>query len=223
MGSDLHRLVSDVVARVDDREPLVVVVGCLHDRVVTDDAPAVAVGARALGARVRIVGCLGDGATAETLHRDLVSAGVDASFLVTDGRPGGSMADRLARAIRCADAAVVHDDGRLRADDLVPMLDRDRPRTVVLDADDPAPWWSLRPELLVPRVDGHRATFSAAVAVALAVGAPVRDALLTAGAAVAATNDGRPCTATALLESVRTPTTDPVRTPTTGHREVIPR
>ncbi|MET3451811.1 hypothetical protein [Curtobacterium sp. 1544] len=222
MGSDLHRLVADVVARVDDREPLVVVVGCLHDCVVTDDAPAVAVGARALGARVRIVGCLGDGPTAEMLHRDLVSAGVDASYLVTDGRPGGSMAERLARAIRCADAAVVHDDGRLRAEDLVPMLDRDRPRTVVLDAHDAAPWWSLRPELLVPRGDGHRATFTAAVAVALAVGTPPRDALLTAGAALAATTDGTPCTATTLLQSVRTGTT-PIPTPTTGHREVIPR
>ena len=159
------RLVRDLVATVDDREPLVVVIGdCILDRWtvgeaerVSREAPApvvrvtetiavpggaanTAVNARALGARVRMVGLIGDDEAGDVLRQRLEAAGVDTSFLVeipgarttTKSRVVGGdrvvvrfdelaatptaehgerLARSVARAVRCADAAVVCDYG----------------------------------------------------------------------------------------------------------------
>ncbi|WP_259362981.1 PfkB family carbohydrate kinase, partial [Curtobacterium sp. ME12] len=180
------RLVRDLVATIDDREPLVVVIGdCILDRWtvgeaerVSREAPApvvrvtetiavpggaanTAVNARALGARVRMVGLIGDDEAGDVLRQRLEAAGVDTSFLVeipgarttTKSRVVGGdrvvvrvdelaatptaehgerLARSVARAVRCADAAVVCDYGLgVRAEDVVPVLDRDRPGAVV--------------------------------------------------------------------------------------------
>jgi D-beta-D-heptose 7-phosphate kinase/D-beta-D-heptose 1-phosphate adenosyltransferase len=199
------RLVRDLVATIDDREPLVVVIGdCILDRWtvgeaerVSREAPApvvrvtetiavpggaanTAVNARALGARVRMVGLIGDDEAGEVLRQRLEAAGVDTSFLVeipgarttTKSRVVGGdrvvvrvdelaatptaehgerLARSVARAIRCADAAVVCDYGLgVRPDDVVPMLDRDRPGAVVVDAHDLTRWAALHPDLVTP-------------------------------------------------------------------------
>ncbi|MCS5493844.1 D-glycero-beta-D-manno-heptose 1-phosphate adenylyltransferase [Curtobacterium flaccumfaciens] len=199
------RLVRDLVATIDDREPLVVVIGdCILDRWtvgeaerVSREAPApvvrvtetiavpggaanTAVNARALGARVRMVGLIGDDEAGDVLRQRLEAAGVDTSFLVeipgarttTKSRVVGGdrvvvrvdelaatptaehgerLARSVARAIRCADAAVVCDYGLgVRAEDVVPMLDRDRPGAVVVDAHDLTRWAALHPDLVTP-------------------------------------------------------------------------
>ncbi|MBT1582733.1 D-glycero-beta-D-manno-heptose 1-phosphate adenylyltransferase [Curtobacterium flaccumfaciens] len=199
------RLVRDLVATIDDREPLVVVIGdCILDRWtvgeaerVSREAPApvvrvtetiavpggaanTAVNARALGARVRMVGLIGDDEAGDVLRQRLEAAGVDTSFLVeipgarttTKSRVVGGdrvvvrvdelaatptaehgerLARSVARAIRCADAAVVCDYGLgVRAEDVVPMLDRDRPSAVVVDAHDLTRWAALHPDLVTP-------------------------------------------------------------------------
>lgn len=327
------RLVRDLVATVDDREPLVVVIGdCILDRWtvgeaerVSREAPApvvrvtetvavpggaanTAVNARALGARVRMVGLIGDDEAGRTLRERLDAAGVDTSYLVvvegtrttTKSRVvggdrvvvrvdelaatptadhGARLAKAVARAVRCADAAVVCDYGLgVQASDIVPMLDRDRPDAVVVDAHDLTRWAALRPDLVTPNageaaallgrelgsgservpaiVDARRQvlertgaraavvtldrdgtvllerdssdsafrtratpaseqqasgagdTFCAAAAVALAVHAPLRDAVSVAQAAadVVVREAGTSvCTAAALLESVTAP------------------
>ncbi|MCS6553777.1 D-glycero-beta-D-manno-heptose 1-phosphate adenylyltransferase [Curtobacterium flaccumfaciens] len=199
------RLVRDLVATIDDREPLVVVIGdCILDRWtvgeaerVSREAPApvvrvtetiavpggaanTAVNARALGARVRMVGLIGDDEAGDVLRQRLEAAGVDTSFLVeipgarttTKSRVVGGdrvvvrvdelaatptaehgerLARSVARAIRCADAAVVCDYGLgVRPEDVVPMLDRDRPGAVVVDAHDLTHWAALHPDLVTP-------------------------------------------------------------------------
>ena len=199
------RLVRDLVATIDDREPLVVVIGdCILDRWtvgeaerVSREAPApvvrvtetiavpggaanTAVNARALGARVRMVGLIGDDEAGDVLRQRLEAAGVDTSFLVeipgarttTKSRVVGGdrvvvrvdelaatptaehgerLARSVARAVRCADAAVVCDYGLgVRAEDVVPMLDRDRPGAVVVDAHDLTRWAALHPDLVTP-------------------------------------------------------------------------
>jgi D-beta-D-heptose 7-phosphate kinase / D-beta-D-heptose 1-phosphate adenosyltransferase len=327
------RLVRDLVAAVDDREPLVVVVGdCILDRWtvgeaerVSREAPApvvrvtetvavpggaanTAVNARALGARVRMVGFVGDDESGAVLRERLEAAGVDTTYLVevagarttTKSRvvggdrvvvrvdelaeppseaDGARLADAVARAVRCADAAVVCDYGLgVRAVDVVPVLDRDRPGAVVVDAHDLTRWAPLHPDLVTPNAGeaaglldralgsggervhavvaarsevlaatGARAavvtldrdgtvlletdpavepfrtratpaseqqasgagdTFCAAATVALAVGAPVRDAVAVAQAAadVVVREAGTSvCSAAALLESVTAP------------------
>ncbi len=199
------RLVRDLVATVDDREPLVVVIGdCILDRWtvgeaerVSREAPApvvhvtetvavpggaanTAVNARALGARVRMVGLLGDDEAGAVLRERLDTAGVDTSCMVvvpgtrttTKSRVVGGdrvvvrvdeiaaeptaehgvrLAEAVARALRCADAAVVCDYG-LGVDpaDVVPVLDADRPTAVVVDAHDLTRWAALRPDLVTP-------------------------------------------------------------------------
>ncbi|MBT2501132.1 D-glycero-beta-D-manno-heptose 1-phosphate adenylyltransferase [Curtobacterium sp. ISL-83] len=199
------RLVRDFVARIDDREPLVVVIGdCILDRWtmgeaerVSREAPApivrvtetvavpggaanTAVNARALGARVRMVGFIGDDEAGRVLRDRLAASGVDTSFLVevpggrttTKSRVVGGdrvmvrvdelaaaptdddharFADAVARAVRCADAAVVCDYGLgVEPDAIVPMLDRDRPGAVVVDAHDLTRWAPLAPDLVTP-------------------------------------------------------------------------
>ncbi|MCS0469718.1 D-glycero-beta-D-manno-heptose 1-phosphate adenylyltransferase [Curtobacterium flaccumfaciens] len=199
------RLVRDLVATIDDREPLVVVIGdCILDRWtvgeaerVSREAPApvvrvtetiavpggaanTAVNARALGARVRMVGLIGDDEAGDVLRQRLEAAGVDTSFLVeipgtrttTKSRVVGGdrvvvrvdelaatptaehgerLARSVARAIRCADAAVVCGYGLgVRAEDVLPMLDRDRPGAVVVDAHDLTRWAALHPDLVTP-------------------------------------------------------------------------
>lgn len=199
------RLVRDVVATIDDREPLVVVIGdCILDRWsvgeaerVSREAPApvvrvtetvavpggaanTAVNARALGVRVRMVGLIGDDEAGDVLRQRLDAAGVDTSYLVeiagtrttTKSRVVGGdrvvvrvdelaatpaaehgtrLARAVARAIRCADAAVVCDYGLgVQASDVVPVLDVDRPGAVVVDAHDLTRWAPLRPNLVTP-------------------------------------------------------------------------
>lgn len=199
------RLVRDLVATVDDREPLVVVIGdCILDRWtvgeaerVSREAPApvvrvtetiavpggaanTAVNARALGARVRMVGLIGDDEAGRVLRERLDAAGVDTTHLVVvegtttttksrvvggdrvvvrvdelAGTPtaehGVRLGEAVARAIRCADAAVVCDYGLgVQASDVVPMLDRDRPGAVVVDAHDLSRWAALSPDLVTP-------------------------------------------------------------------------
>lgn len=326
------RLVRDLVATIDDREPLVVVIGdCILDRWtvgeaerVSREAPApvvrvtetiavpggaanTAVNARALGARVRMVGLIGDDEAGDVLRQRLEAAGVDTSFLVeipgarttTKSRVVGGdrvvvrvdelaatptaehgerLARSVARAVRCADAAVVCDYGLgVRAEDVVPMLDRDRPGAVVVDAHDLTRWAALHPDLVTPNAgetaallgtelgtgadrvgtvvaargdvlarSGARAavvtldrdgtvllepgsdqgfrtratpaseqqasgagdTFCAAATVALAVQAPLRDAVAVAQAAadvVVRESGTSVCTAAALLDSVTAP------------------
>ncbi|WP_144711922.1 D-glycero-beta-D-manno-heptose 1-phosphate adenylyltransferase [Curtobacterium pusillum] len=326
------RLVRDFVATVDDREPLVVVIGdCILDRWtvgeaerVSREAPApvvrvtetvavpggaanTAVNARALGARVRMVGLLGDDESGRVLRERLDAAGVDTSFMVVvpgtrtttksrvvggdrvvvrvdelaatpTAEHGARLAKAVARAIRCADAAVVCDYGLgVQASDVVPVLDVDRPGAVVVDAHDLTRWEALHPDLVTPNAGetaallgrelgsgseratavvgarsdvlartGARAavvtldrdgtvlletgsdqgfrtratpaseqqasgagdTFCAAAAVALAVRAPVRDAVTIAQAAadVVVREAGTSvCSAAALVESVTAP------------------
>lgn len=204
MSTDV-RLVRELVATVDDREPLVVVVGdCILDRWtvgeaerVSREAPApvvrvtetvavpggaanTAVNARALGARVRMVGLLGDDEAGRVLSDRLAAAGVDTSYLVvvpgarttTKSRVvggdrvvvrvdelaatpttdhGAQLALAVARAVRCADAVIVCDYGLgVQASDVVPVLDADRPGAVVVDAHDLTRWAPLRPDLVTP-------------------------------------------------------------------------
>lgn len=199
------RLVRDLIATIDDREPLVVVIGdVILDRWsvgeaerVSREAPApvvrvtetvavpggaanTAVNARALGARVRMVGLIGDDEAGRVLRDRLDASGVDTSHLVeipgakttTKSRVvggdrvvvrvdelaatptpnhGALLAASVARAIRCADAVVVCDYGLgVRAEDVVPMIDRDRPGAVVVDAHDLTRWAALSPDLVTP-------------------------------------------------------------------------
>jgi rfaE bifunctional protein nucleotidyltransferase chain/domain/rfaE bifunctional protein kinase chain/domain len=199
------RLVREVVARIDDREPLVVVIGDpILDRWtigeaerVSREAPApvvrvtetiavpggaanTAVNARALGARVRMVGLIGDDEAGSVLRARLDAAGVDTTFLVAipgattttksrivggdrvvvrvdelAGTPTEDHTDQLAaavaRAIRCADAAVVCDYGLgVTPESVLPVLDRDRPAVVVVDAHDLRGWHDLHPDLVTP-------------------------------------------------------------------------
>lgn len=199
------RLVRDLVATIDDREPLVVVIGdCILDRWtvgeaerVSREAPApvvrvtetiavpggaanTAVNARALGARVRMVGLIGDDEAGRVLRERLDTAGVDTTHLVVvDGATtttksrvvGGDrvvvrvdelaatptaehgvlLGRAVAEAVRSADAAVVCDYGLgVQASDVIPMLDRDRPGAVVVDAHDLTRWAALTPDLVTP-------------------------------------------------------------------------
>ncbi|MDP4333694.1 D-glycero-beta-D-manno-heptose 1-phosphate adenylyltransferase [Curtobacterium sp. A7_M15] len=199
------RLVRDLVAAVDDREPLVVVIGdCILDRWtvgeaerVSREAPApvvrvtetvavpggaanTAVNARALGARVRMVGLLGDDESGRVLRERLDAAGVDTSSMVVvpgtrtttksrvvggdrvvvrvdeiaetpTAEHGALLAKAVARAVRCADAVVVCDYGLgVQASDVVPVIDVDRPGAVVVDAHDLTRWAGLRPDLVTP-------------------------------------------------------------------------
>ncbi|MEN0102650.1 MAG: D-glycero-beta-D-manno-heptose 1-phosphate adenylyltransferase [Curtobacterium sp.] len=199
------RLVRDVIARIDDREPLVVVIGDpILDRWtigeaerVSREAPApvvrvtetiavpggaanAAVNARALGAQVRMVGLVGDDEAGTVLRDRLATAGVDTSFLVAipgattttksrivggdrvlvrvdelTGTPTAGHSDQLAaavsRALRGADAAVVCDYGLgVTPETVLPVLDRDRPDVVVVDAHELGAWKGLRPDLVTP-------------------------------------------------------------------------
>ncbi|MDP9737053.1 D-glycero-beta-D-manno-heptose 1-phosphate adenylyltransferase [Curtobacterium sp. 260] len=199
------RLVRDLVASVDDREPLVVVIGdCILDRWtvgeaerVSREAPApvvrvtetvavpggaanTAVNARALGARVRMVGLIGDDESGRVLLDRLETAGVDTTHLVEvagartttksrvvggdrvvvrvdeiaatpDAHAGARLGEAVARAVRGADAAVVCDYGLgVQPEDVVPVLDRDRPGAVVVDAHDLTRWADLHPDLVTP-------------------------------------------------------------------------
>ncbi|WP_242091368.1 D-glycero-beta-D-manno-heptose 1-phosphate adenylyltransferase [Curtobacterium sp. DN_7.5] len=199
------RLVRELVGRIDDREPLVVVIGDgILDRWtvgeaerVSREAPApvvrvtesiavpggaanTAVNARALGARVRMVGYVGDDESGRVLRDRLAAAGVDTTFLVEvpgartttkdrvvggdrvvvrvddiaappDAAARSRFSEAVARAVRCADAAVVCDYGLgVDPESVVPMLDRDRPAAVVVDAHDLARWAALHPDLVTP-------------------------------------------------------------------------
>ena len=127
-----------------------------------------------------MVGLIGDDEAGDVLRQRLEAAGVDTSFLVeipgarttTKSRVVGGdrvvvrvdelaatptaehgerLARSVARAIRCADAAVVCDYGLgVRPEDVVPMLDRDRPGAVVVDAHDLTHWAALQPDLVTP-------------------------------------------------------------------------
>ncbi|OIH93680.1 D-glycero-beta-D-manno-heptose 1-phosphate adenylyltransferase [Curtobacterium sp. MCBA15_001] len=199
------RLVRDVVARIDDREPLLVVIGDpILDRWtigeaerVSREAPApvvrvtetiavpggaanTAVNARALGARVRMVGLVGDDEAGAVLRDRLAAAGVDTTFLVAvpgattttksrivggdrvvvrvddlAGTPTEDHTDQLAaavaRALHGADAAVVCDYGLgVTPASVLPVLDRERPDVVVVDAHDLRGWRELHPDLVTP-------------------------------------------------------------------------
>ncbi|PCN47674.1 D-glycero-beta-D-manno-heptose 1-phosphate adenylyltransferase [Curtobacterium sp. 'Ferrero'] len=199
------RLVRDLVGRLDDQEPLVVVVGdCILDRWtvgeaerVSREAPApivrvtetiavpggaanTAVNARALGARVRMVGYVGDDEAGRTLRDRLAAAGVDTTFLVEvagattttkdrvvggdrvvvrvdaiadppDAAARAQLGTALRRALRCADAAVVCDYGLgVDPETVVPVVDLDRPDAVLVDAHDLRRWAPLRPDLVTP-------------------------------------------------------------------------
>ncbi len=199
------RLVRDLVGRIDDREPLVVVIGDgILDRWtvgeadrVSREAPApvvrvteriavpggaanTAVNARALGARVRLVGYVGDDESGRTLRDRLTAAGVDTTFLVEvpgartttkdrivggdrvvvrvddvaappEGDARARFGEAVARAVRCADAATVCDYGLgVDPEAVVPMLDRDRPAALVVDAHDLTRWAVLQPDLVTP-------------------------------------------------------------------------
>ncbi|MEK6311367.1 MAG: D-glycero-beta-D-manno-heptose 1-phosphate adenylyltransferase [Curtobacterium sp.] len=212
------RLVRDLVARIDDREPLVVVIGDgILDRWtvgeaerLSREAPApivrvtesiavpggaanTAVNARALGARVRMVGYVGDDESGRTLRDRLDAAGVDTSFLVEVPGARTTTKDRIvggdrvvvrvddiaappdeaarerfgaavARAVRCADAAVVCDYGLgVDPETVVPVLDSDRPAAVVVDAHDLTRWAGLHPDLVTPNA-GETAALLAHVA-----------------------------------------------------------
>ncbi|ROS73829.1 rfaE bifunctional protein kinase chain/domain/rfaE bifunctional protein nucleotidyltransferase chain/domain [Curtobacterium sp. PhB130] len=199
------RLVRDLVGRIDDREPLVVVIGdCILDRWtigeaerVSREAPApvvrvtetiavpggaanTAVNARTLGARVRMVGIVGDDETGTVLLERLGAAGVDTSFMVripgatttsksrilggdrvvvrvdelagtpTDGHTD-QLAAAIARAVHGADAAVVCDYGLgVTPESVLPVLEAHRPDVVVVDAHDLRGWHDLRPDLVTP-------------------------------------------------------------------------
>ncbi|MBF4581529.1 D-glycero-beta-D-manno-heptose 1-phosphate adenylyltransferase [Curtobacterium sp. VKM Ac-2865] len=228
------RLVRDLIARIDDHEPLVVVIGdCILDRWtigeaerVSREAPApvvrvtetiavpggaanTAVNARALGARVRMVGLLGDDEVGAVLRQRLDAAGVDTSYMVTI--PGATttsksrivggdrvvvrvdelaamptdghteqLADAVARAIRAADAAVVCDYGLgVTPESVLPVIDRDRPAVVVVDAHDLGGWRELRPDLVTP---------NAGEAAAL-LGRPLGDGVERAATVVAARDE----------------------------------
>ncbi|OII13964.1 D-glycero-beta-D-manno-heptose 1-phosphate adenylyltransferase [Curtobacterium sp. MCBA15_008] len=238
------RLVRDFVATVDDREPLVVVIGdCILDRWtvgeaerVSREAPApvvrvtetiavpggaanTAVNARALGARVRMVGLIGDDEAGRVLRDRLDAAGVDTSYLVVvegattttksrvvggdrvvvrvdelaatpTAEHGTRLGEAVARAIRCADAAVVCDYGLgVQASDVVPMLDRDRPGAVVVDAHDLTRWAALAPDLVTPNAGEAAALLGRELGVgserAAAVDAARRDVLDRTGARAA--------------------------------------
>ncbi|WP_144758656.1 D-glycero-beta-D-manno-heptose 1-phosphate adenylyltransferase [Curtobacterium sp. 9128] len=199
------RLVRQVAGRIGDREPLVVVIGDpILDRWtigeaerVSREAPApvvrvtetiavpggaanTAVNARALGARVRMVGLIGDDEAGAVLRERLTAAGVDADFLVavpgatttTKTRIVGGdrivvrvddlaatptddhtdeLAAAVARALEGADAAVVCDYGLgVTPESVLPVLERDRPEVVVVDAHDLRGWKDLRPDLVTP-------------------------------------------------------------------------
>ncbi|TDN42795.1 rfaE bifunctional protein kinase chain/domain/rfaE bifunctional protein nucleotidyltransferase chain/domain [Curtobacterium flaccumfaciens] len=260
------RLVRDFVATVDDREPLVVVIGdCILDRWtvgeaerVSREAPApvvrvtetiavpggaanTAVNARTLGARVRIVGLIGDDEAGRVLRDRLDAAGVDTSHLVivegatttTKSRVvggdrvvvrvdelaatptaehGSRLGEAVARAIRCADAAVVCDYGLgVQASDVVPMLDRDRPGAVVVDAHDLTRWAALAPDLVTPNAGEAAALLGRELGAgadrAAAVVAARRDVLDRTGARAAVVTLDRD--GTVLLEHDTEPGADP--------------
>ncbi|MGU3408770.1 D-glycero-beta-D-manno-heptose 1-phosphate adenylyltransferase [Microbacterium sp. M1A1_1b] len=223
------RLVRDVVARIDDREPLVVVIGDpILDRWtigeaerVSREAPApvvrvtetiavpggaanTAVNARALGARVRMVGLIGDDEAGAVLRDRLAAAGVDTTSLIAvsgattttksrivggdrvvvrvddlAGFPTAGQTDQLAaavaRALRGADAAVVCDYGLgVTPESVLSVLDRDRPDVVVVDAHDLRGWHDLHPDLVTPNA-GEAA---AVLGVDLGIGADRADAVV---------------------------------------------
>lgn len=199
------RLIRDVVARIDDRDPLVVVIGDpILDRWtigeaerVSREAPApvvrvtetiavpggaanTAVNARALGARVVLVGIIGDDEAGSVLRARLDIAGVDTTHLLSvpgvttttktrivggdrvvvrvdelAGAPTTAHREQLAaaieRALDGADAAIVCDYGLgVSPETVLPVLDRDRPAVVVVDAHDLRGWHDLHPDLVTP-------------------------------------------------------------------------
>ncbi|WIB58612.1 D-glycero-beta-D-manno-heptose 1-phosphate adenylyltransferase [Curtobacterium sp. MCLR17_007] len=236
------RLVRDVVARIDDREPLVVVIGDpILDRWtigeaerVSREAPApvvrvtetiavpggaanTAVNARALGARVRMVGLIGDDEAGTVLRDRLAAAGVETDFLVAvpgattttksrivggdrvvvrvddlAGVPTAGHTDQLAaavaRALRGADAAVVCDYGLgVTPESVLPVIDRDRPDVVVVDAHDLRGWHDLRPDLVTP----NAGEATALLGTDLGLGAERADAVLAHREAVFAATGAR--------------------------------
>ncbi|MFZ6992004.1 D-glycero-beta-D-manno-heptose 1-phosphate adenylyltransferase [Curtobacterium sp. RRHDQ66] len=199
------RLIRDVVARIDDRDPLVVVIGDpILDRWtigeaerVSREAPApvvrvtetiavpggaanTAVNARALGARVVLVGIIGDDEAGSVLRARLDVAGVDTTHLLAvpgattttktrivggdrvvvrvdelAGAPTTAHREQLAaaigRALHGADAAIVCDYGLgVSPETVLPVLNGDRPAVVVVDAHDLRGWHDLRPDLVTP-------------------------------------------------------------------------
>ncbi len=127
-----------------------------------------------------MVGLIGDDEAGTVLRQRLEAAGVDTTYLVEvpgarttsksrvvggdrvvvrvdelaeapTAEHGALLADAVARAVRCADAAVVCDYGLgVRPADVVPMLDRDRPGAVVVDAHDLTLWADLHADLVTP-------------------------------------------------------------------------
>ena len=199
------RSVRAVLDEVDRTAPVVVVVGdVILDRWsigeaerVSREAPApvvrvtetidvpggaanTAVNARALGARVRMVGLVGDDTAGRVVRERLERAGVDASGLVvvpgatttTKTRVVGGdrivvrvdeeaaapdeaaerlLADALGTALDGAAAVVVGDYGTSTpAAAVVPAVGARRPGTVVVDAHDLTRWRALRADLTTP-------------------------------------------------------------------------
>ncbi|WP_203135951.1 D-glycero-beta-D-manno-heptose 1-phosphate adenylyltransferase [Microbacterium sp. JZ31] len=131
----------------------------------------------ALGARVRLVGEIGDDADGRTLRGLLDDAGVDTSGVIVDGtrptasktrivgddqilvridraRPAGTLGEHLPEALapEADETLVICDYGGGLFDDAVVAALARRPRAmrIVVDAHDVARWAPLRPDLVTP-------------------------------------------------------------------------
>src|SRR4051812_25718347 len=162
------------------REAPAPVVEVFERKHVPGGAANTAVNLAALGAQVSLVGVAGDDDAGRMLRGLLVAAGVDVTGLVlspevrtttkvrivsgeqilmrldegTDTAPPAALRDRAAVAsaavLRRSDAVVVCDYGSGPSPVLVETLRRDRPRLLVVDAHDPAPWADVAPDLVTP-------------------------------------------------------------------------
>ncbi|WP_309067744.1 D-glycero-beta-D-manno-heptose 1-phosphate adenylyltransferase [Microbacterium sp.] len=170
----------------------------------------------ALGARVRLVGEIGDDAEGRTLRGLLDAAGVDTSGVIVDGarptasktrivgddqilvridraRPAGAMGERLPAALEPGtdESLVICDyDGGLFDDAVVAALARRRRASrIVVDAHDVARWAPLRPDLVTPNARETEALLGRALLEASARAdaiAGVADEVLTASGAATA-------------------------------------
>ena len=157
-----------------------------------------------------MVGLIGDDDAGTVLRDRLAAAGVETDFLVAvpgattttksrivggdrvvvrvddlAGVPTAGHTDQLAaavaRALRGADAAVVCDYGLgVTPESVLPVIDRDRPGVVVVDAHDLRGWRDLRPDLVTPNAGEATALLGAD----LGVGAERADAVLARSQAV---------------------------------------